>query len=136
MKSCSPTTIGETMAYLARGDSSGLDSAARTRVRDLHVANLRLLRASGALVALGSDRFRSNTVSEALALRTLGVFTDAELLAMWSTTTAQAIFPGRRIGCFDTGCEASFLALRGDPLADFANVQRIDVRMKQGVLLR
>ena len=55
---------------------------------------------------------------------------------MLSITTPRAIFPARRLGCFDTGCEASFLALRDDPLANFANVQHIEVRMKQGVLLR
>ena len=130
------TTLGATIDLLALGDSLGLDAAARARVRDLHVANLRLLRASGAVVALGSDNFRANTVSEAIALRTLGVFTDAELIAMWSMMTPRAIFPGRRVGCLDAGCEASFLALHDDPLTEFANVQRIDIRMKQGVLLR
>ncbi|HET9010999.1 MAG TPA: amidohydrolase family protein [Gemmatimonadaceae bacterium] len=130
------TTIGEILDYLAMGDSSGLDAPARARVRALHAANLRLLRSSGVRVVLGSDRFRSNTVSEALALRSLGVFSDAELLAMWSMATPRAIFPGRRVGCLDAGCEASFLALHGDPLADFANVGRIALRMKQGVLLR
>ena len=42
---------------------------------------------------------------------------------------------GRRIGCFEAGCEASLLALFGDPLADFSNVRRIELRMKQGVVL-
>ena len=130
------TTLGGALNSLVLGASSALDAAARTRLRELYVANLRLLRSSGALIALGSDEFRSHTVNEALALRSLGVFTDAELLAMLSITTPRAIFPARRLGCFDTGCEASFLALRDDPLANFANVQHIEVRMKQGVLLR
>lgn len=130
------TTLSGMINLLALGDSSGLDAAARARVRGLYVANLRLLRSSGALIAVGSDEFRSHSVNEALALRSLGVFTDAELLTMVSITTPRAIFPARRLGCFDTGCEASFLALRDDPIADFANVRRIEVRMKQGVLLR
>jgi imidazolonepropionase-like amidohydrolase len=130
------TTLGESLDYLARGDSSGLDSASRARVRALYTRNLRLLRSNGVRVVLGSDRYRDNTVSEAFALRTLGVFSDRELLAMWAVTTPKAIFPGRRIGCFDAGCEASFLALSGNPLADFDNVRKITVRMKQGVLLR
>jgi imidazolonepropionase-like amidohydrolase len=130
------TTLGEALEYLAMGDSSGLDAASRARVRALYTDNLRLLRANHVRLVLGSDRFRSNTVSEAMALRTLGVFTDAELLDMWSVATPRAIFPGRRLGCFEAGCEASFLALRGDPLVDFASVGRIALRMKQGVVLR
>jgi imidazolonepropionase-like amidohydrolase len=130
------TTIGATLEYLAMGDSSGLDSSARARVRALHADNLRLLRASGVRLALGSDAFRENTVNETFALRTLGVFSDVELLAMWSMATPRAIFPRRRLGCFDPGCEASLLALAGNPLVDFSNVRRIELRMKQGVLLR
>jgi len=129
------TTLGESIEYLARGDSSGLDSTSRAHVRTLYRRNLRLLRSNGVRVVLGSDRFRSNTVSEAFALRTLGVFSDRELLTMWSVATPRAIFPARRIGCLEAGCEASFLALSGNPLADFTNVRRITVRMKQGVVL-
>lgn len=130
------TTIGATLAYLAMGDSSGLDGATRARIRALHANNVRVLRSNGVRLVLGSDSFRSNTVSEAMALRTLGVLSDTELLVMWSMATPRAIFPGRRIGCFEAGCEASFLALSGDPRADFSNVQRIERRMKQGVMLR
>jgi len=129
------TTLGEAIDYLAKGDSSGLDSASRAMVRDLYRRNLRLLRSNGVRVVLGSDRFRANTVSEAFALRTLGVFTNRELLSMWSVATPQAIFPARHIGCLKAGCEASFVALSGNPLDDFENVRRITVRMKQGVLV-
>lgn len=129
------TTLGEAIDLLARGDKAGLDSATRQRVRDLYARNLRTLRARRVQLAFGSDQFRANTVPEVLALRTLGVFDDAELLRVWAMATPRAIFPRRRIGCFDAGCEASLLALRGDPLADFENVRCIDVRMKQGVLL-
>ena len=129
------TTLGESIAFLARGDSSGLAADVRTRVRALYTRNLRLLRTAGARVVLGSDNFRGNTVSEIIAIRTLGVFSDAELLRMWSVDTPRAIFPGRHLACFEAGCEATFLALEGDPLADFPNVQRIGWRMKQGVVL-
>lgn len=129
------TTLGESTDFLAMGDASGLDAATRTQIRDLYIRNLRLLRSAGVRVALGSDNFRSNTVTEIMSLRTLGVFDDRELLRMWSVVTPKTIFPGRHIACFDAGCEASFLALDGDPLADFENTQRIGLRMKRGVLL-
>jgi hypothetical protein len=129
------TTLGEGLSYLAKGDSSGLDSASRARVFAMDRANLRLLRAHGVRIAFGSDWFLENTVSEVMQLRTLGVFSDVELLRIWSIDTPRSIFPDRRIGCFERGCEASFLALAGDPLVDFQNTERILLRMKQGVIL-
>lgn len=129
------TTLGESTDFLAMGDKSGLDSAARTMIRDLYVRNLRLLRSAGVRIALGSDNFRGNTLTEIMSIRTLGVFDDRELLRMWSVVTPRAIFPGRHIACFEAGCEASFLALDGDPLTDFQNTRRIGMRMKRGVLL-
>jgi hypothetical protein len=129
------TTLGESTDFLAMGDKSGLDSATRKQVRDLYIRNLKLLRSTGVRIALGSDNFRGNTATEIMSIRTLGAFDDRELLRMWSVVTPKAIFPGRHIACFDAGCEASLLALDGDPLADFKNTQRIELRMKRGVLL-
>ena len=54
---------------------------------------------------------------------------------MWCETTPRAIFPKRRIGRLEDGYEASFLALDGDPLADFGATKRIAMRVKQGVVL-
>ena len=75
-------------------------------------------------------------VIEARALARSGLFTNLELLRMWSVTTPQAIFPKRKIGELDEGYEASFLVLRADPLADFKNTGAITLRVKQGVPLR
>jgi imidazolonepropionase-like amidohydrolase len=129
------TTLGESTDFLAMGDKVGLDSATRMQVRDLYIRNLRLLRSAGVRIAIGSDAYRGNSMTEIMSLRTLGAFDDRELLRMWSVVTPKAIFPGRHIACFDAGCEASFLALDGDPLADFKNTQRIGLRMKRGVFL-
>jgi imidazolonepropionase-like amidohydrolase len=41
----------------------------------------------------------------------------------------------RRIGKLAPGYEASFLVLDGNPLVDFANVQRIRLRFKQGTVI-
>ncbi|MDB4888267.1 MAG: hypothetical protein JWL61_122 [Gemmatimonadetes bacterium] len=129
------TTLGESTDFLAMGDKAGLDSATRKQVRDLYVRNLKLLRSSGVRIAIGSDAFRGNSMTEIMSIRTLGAFDDRELLRMWSIVTPKTIFPGRHIACFDAGCEASLLALDGDPLTDFKNTQRIGLRMKRGVLL-
>jgi imidazolonepropionase-like amidohydrolase len=65
----------------------------------------------------------------------LGVFTPLELVRLWSEATPRAIFPQRRVGCLEEGCGASWLALAGDPSADFASTKRIALRMKDGRLL-
>jgi imidazolonepropionase-like amidohydrolase len=54
---------------------------------------------------------------------------------MWTTATARAILPDRRIGAFEDGYEASFVALEGNPLQDWGNVRRIRLRFKQGAVL-
>jgi len=63
------------------------------------------------------------------------VFSNLEVLRMWSETTPLAIFPRRKIGRLASGYEASFLVLDGNPLVDFANTGRIRLRVKQGHLL-
>jgi hypothetical protein len=104
-------------------------------IRNLLVQNLRLLREHGVRVALGSDSYRQTSLAEALNLSKLEVFDNLTLLKMWCETTASAIFPERKIGRLKNGYEASFLVLDGNPLQDFANVQKIDKRFKQGEFL-
>jgi imidazolonepropionase-like amidohydrolase len=45
------------------------------------------------------------------------------------------ILPERRIGRLETGYEASFLVLGGDPLTDFRQVRNIRLTFKQGFRL-
>ena len=73
--------------------------------------------------------------TEIAALSRSGLFTNAELLRLWSVTTPQTIFPGRRIGRLADGYEASFLVLHDDPLANIANTRSIVGRVKRGVAL-
>jgi hypothetical protein len=113
------------------GDSAVTDELMRTQ----YAHNIALLRQHRVPLLLGSDRIGDTAVTEASALLRSGLFTNLELLRMWSVTTPRAIFPGRRIGALREGYEASFLVLGGDPLADFANTRRIVRRVKQGVLI-
>jgi hypothetical protein len=98
--------------------------------------NLRLLKKHKVTVLLGSDLFPQTAAVEAAALHRSGIFSNLELLRMWSVTTPQAIFPERKLGELREGYEASFLVLRGDPLADFAQTREIVMRVKRGVVLR
>ena len=122
------TTIGGA----ARIDPKGPEAADRARYDALFRRNLRVLHENGVPIALGSDAYRGDTVAEALYVRELGVFDDRTLLALWTDTSARAIFPKRKIGALREGYEASFLVLEGDPIADFSNVTRIRSRVKQG----
>jgi imidazolonepropionase-like amidohydrolase len=103
------------------------------RLREIQAATLRVLKESGVTVAIGSDNVRDTSVAEARHLASLGVYTNLEVLKLWTETTPRAIFPGRLIGKLEDGYEASFLALEGNPLDDFENVNRIRLRFKQGV---
>jgi len=98
--------------------------------------NLRVLRKHKVPLLLGSDLFPATAAVEAAALKRSGIFSNLELLRMWSVTTPQAIFPKRKLGVLKPGYEASFLVLRGDPLVDFAATRAISLRVKRGVLLR
>ena len=103
------------------------------KVMQQHALNLERLKKAGVQIAIGSDLpYRDTSVAEALLVHELGVFTNAELLRMWTETTSRTIFPGRRIGRLKSGDEASFLVLGGNPLAEFSNVRKIEMRFKQG----
>ncbi len=110
-------------------------AARRPAMREAQISNLRLLRDAGVTLAAGSDEYGETSSAEIAYLRKLGVFSDAELLRMWTTNCARALFPDRRVGSLDPGNEASFVALGADPLADFDAVRNIRLRVKQGAAL-
>ena len=106
-----------------------------SEIRELLVNNLQLLKKHGVRLAIGSDSYRQTSLDEALNLQKLGAFDNRTLLKMWCETTATTILPKRKIGYLRNGYEASFLVLSGNPLQDFANVQKIEKRFKQGEFL-
>lgn len=118
----------------ALGKKEGEIQASKA-LRDLLVHNLQMLKKHGVRIAIGSDSYRQTSLVEALNLYRLKVFDNLMLLKMWCETTAATIFPKRKIGHLKEGYEASFLVLSGNPIQDFRNVQRIEMRVKQGELL-
>ena len=129
------TVVVTTVGGVREMDPAGPDSLLRRQFDRLHARNLGLLREHGVRLALGSDDYGDTSVGEAMYLHGLGVFSNLALLKLWSEDTPRAIFPDRRVGCLEPGCEASFLVLRGDPIADFGQVRDIVLRVKQGQLL-
>jgi hypothetical protein len=128
------TTIGDLVETLNRIDADNPKKEFADKVKGLLVRNLRLLHRHKVRLALGSDSYGKTAVHEALQLHALQAFDNLTLLKMWCENTAAAIFPNRKIGYLREGYEASFLALGGDPLADFSNVRKIELRVKQGAL--
>lgn len=111
-----------------------LGDAALAALREVQRANLARLQAAGVQLRVGSDVFVGTGRAELHALDSLGL-DRATLLRLATQDTPRALFPGRKIGCFVPGCEASFLVLGGDPLADLAQVDMPLLRVKQGRLL-
>jgi hypothetical protein len=125
------TTVGGVRAI----DPAGPDSLLRRAFDRLHARNLRLLREHDVRLAIGSDDYSDTSVGEVMYVHGLGIMDNLALLKLWAEATPQAIFPDRKLGCLREGCEASFIVLRGNPLADFSQVRDIVLRVKQGNVL-
>jgi imidazolonepropionase-like amidohydrolase len=98
--------------------------------------NLRQLKDEGVTLAVGSDGPPgAGTVNEIAFLQNTGLFSNLELLKMWSETTPRTIFPQRKIGRFEDGYEASFLVLDMDPIRESQALEKIRMRVKQGSLI-
>ena len=112
--------------------SKSFDAGIKESTDAVRVHNLRLLKRRRVKIAFGSDRYGSTPVKDALYIQRLGVFSSLETLKIWCEDTPRAIFPNRKVGKLAEGHEASFVVLAGDPLEDFAQVQNIRLRFKQG----
>jgi len=99
-------------------------------------ANLKILKASGVTLAMGSDMYNDNSVGEFQLLHSFDIFSNLELLKMWCENAAMTTFPNRKIGYFKDGYEASFLVLDKNPLESIKDInESIVLRVKQGVIL-
>lgn len=117
-----------TTASLARSFAKGALEATQRAQQ----TNLRVLREAGVTLVPGSDSWSDTSHGEVRYLRALGVFSDVELLRMWTQNCAETLFPERRIGRVADGFEADFLVLDGNPLVDFEATRRIIMRVKAG----
>ena len=108
------------------------DTPAYEAIRETQIANLRLLKENGVRIAVGSDAFHGDSRIEAEYLRQLGVFTDLEILIMWTRDCAQTTFPDRFIGELREQFEASFIVLERDPIKNWSALDQIRYRFKDG----
>ncbi|HEY1090814.1 MAG TPA: amidohydrolase family protein [Burkholderiaceae bacterium] len=122
------TTTASTLLFKATPERLAM-------LRQVQLRNLETLKAAGVTLLLGSDSLMETAQAELHSLEDLGVFSPAELLKLATVTTARTLFPQRRLGCFEPGCEASFLLLGSDPLEDSSALDMPLLRVKQGRLL-
>ncbi len=115
--------------------SQAFNAQVKERTDAVRNPNLKLLQRYKVKIAFGSDSFGRSPVKDVLFLKTLGVFSNLELLKIWCEATPRTIFPQRKLGLLAEGYEASFLVLDGDPLADFEQIKNIRLRFKQGYSL-
>jgi len=107
------------------------------RFRKIMIQNLRHLKDAGVRLAVGSDTVPgAGVLREIDFLKDSDVFSNLELLKMWSEATPRAVFPQRKIGALQEGFEANFLVLEGNPMLDFANTKKIRMLVKQGEPLK
>ncbi len=99
-------------------------------------ANFSLLKKYKAKIAIGSDRYGSTPLDDAFHLQKLGVFSNLEILKIWTEDTPQTIFPNRKLGKLQNGFEASFLVLQDNPIKDFNGLKNIKLRFKQGNFIK
>jgi len=104
-------------------------------VDEVHRHNLKLLQQAKVRLAAGTDDNNRTVLDEAGNLLRLRAFDNLTLLKVLVEVTPQTIFPSRKIGRLESGYEASFLALEGNPLDDFANLKKVAMRVKKGHLL-
>jgi imidazolonepropionase-like amidohydrolase len=98
-------------------------------------SNFALLKKYKAKIAFGSDRYGSTPLKDVFHIKSLGVFSNLEMLKIWSEDTPLTIFPNRKLGKLKDGYEASFITVAENPLTNFEAIKNINLRFKQGVFV-
>ena len=133
-------TVVTTASTTERLSGGGLPPGWLPGMRANQRANFRTLRNAGVKLAIGSDaisgeRTFATARDEVKFLAVHDLADNLSILRMWAVETPRTIFPQRMLGALDPGYEASFLVLGGDPVADLMNLERIAMRVKQGIVL-
>lgn len=90
---------------------------------------------NGVRLAFGLDNYGTTLIPEILYFRDNNIFDNLTLLKIAVESTAQTVFPNRKIGKLRDGYEANFLVLNGNPLKDFGQIKSINLRFKQGTFI-
>ena len=98
-------------------------------------SNINTLKEAGAPLAVGTNAYGATLTEGMIAGADKGFLSPVELLRVASMATPRAIFPERRVGCLDVGCEASFIGFEKNPIENISAISNISVRFKDGKTL-
>ena len=136
-------TLATYAAIAANADRLGWSKAMKEktdRVKHQGIEALRIARAAGVKIALGTDLLGDMHASQSdeFTLRLPAMPADE---IVWSATAVNAELLGQsgRLGCIAPGAHADLLVIDGDPLTDISLLQqpeRVPVVMKQGTFHR
>jgi imidazolonepropionase-like amidohydrolase len=120
-------------AFAEDAAKANFDPSKRDRVFAVQRDNLRYLVKAGARFMTGTDR-NPAIFDEVEHWVAIGGMTTAQAL-IETLATGKRMFPRRRLGCFDVGCEADFLVLSVDPSKDIRGLRRIERIVKAGLTM-
>lgn len=123
-------TVVVTTTYVSAAEIKKPDEM--KQAQEIQAQNLRLLHKAGVKLAIGPDVYGVTSIAEAMNLYNLRALDNRTLLKMLCETTAETIFPNRKIGHLKEGYEASFLVLNGNPIDNFESIKDIRIRFKKG----
>lgn len=104
-------------------------------LRKFHKKLLVDLKVGGVKIVAGADMWGINAVDEIYYYADLQVFTNKELLTILIETSRE-IFPKRKIGTIKNGHEANLLILSANPIENIKNLNTIELKFKNGIILQ
>ena len=122
-------------AHLLSEDLKSFRTDTLSDIIALQRDQLQKLKEAGVTVALGADGWNDDPTREVMHLNAYDIFTNRELLKIWSYDTPKTVFPNRKIASFSDGYEASFVALGCDPTSEFTCIKNIKTLVKNGVMI-
>lgn len=94
--------------------------------------NIAKLQKADAPIVFAVEAYGSTITAGLIAGVEKGFFSPTDMLRIASMDTPAFIFPDRKVGCLEVGCEASFLAFKSNPLDDIKAIRTFVYQMKDG----
>lgn len=111
-----------------------LDTASFNRSLNFQKARIKNLSQMGFQFAIGSDR--DYLLPELLYWFENRIFSNEDILTIATKETPNLIFPNRKLGEFKEGYEASLLVFDNNPLDDYKTLKTIQLKIKNGKVLK
>lgn len=111
-----------------------LDTVIFNRSLKFQKETINKLRNFGFSFAIGSDR--DYLLPELLYWFNNQIFEESEILTIATKNTTKLIFPNRKLTELKEGYEASFIVLSENPLEDYNNIKKIELKIKNGQILK